>query len=220
MTAHSTIAAVLFDLDGTLLDTAGDLLAALNHALASINQPAQNFAQTRPYASHGAKGLLEYALGERLVDFDFPTLRATLLEYYAREICVHTQFFPDMESTLDALQQRQIKWGVVTNKPASLTDALLPHFTRFNDSGINVSGDTLPVSKPDPAPLLWAAQQLNVTPQQCLYVGDASRDIEAGNAAGMCSLVAAWGYLHEHDHPELWQASGILASPENLLDWL
>lgn len=220
MAIHATTRAVLFDLDGTLLDTAADLTAAMNAALATINAAPRNAAEMRPYATHGTKGMLQYALGARTADADMPALCAAMLAAYQQHIARHSCFFPGMSAVLAELKQRALRWGIVTNKPAFLTTPLLTHFPQFVDCAVVVSGDTLSVSKPHPDPLLYAAEQIAVAPTECIYVGDDERDISAGKAACMTTLVASWGFIHQHTRPETWQADGILKQPENLLDWL
>jgi phosphoglycolate phosphatase len=204
--------AVLFDLDGTLVDTADDLGAALNHVLAHFGKPLCNSQQYRPVASHGAKGLLQLGFGAELASYDFALLRQMFLHYYAAHIAVHSQPFAGAESLLQQLDKLQIPWGVVTNKPYKLAASLLRQLPVLANCRLLLGGDSLAQRKPDPTPLWVACQQLKVNPAQCWYVGDAERDIEAGRRAGMQTVLAAFGYIAKADQPELWQADLTIAS--------
>lgn len=212
--------AVLFDLDGTLLDTAPDLVNALNLTLADLGEPACSDPTIHNYASHGATGLLKQALQEKFSQFDAGYMRERLLHHYANDIASDTQLYPGVYDTLTQLKEREIPWGVVTNKPGFLTDALLPHFPAFAMCKVVVSGDTCHVAKPHPAPMLHAAEQIGYAPDEILYVGDAQRDMEAGNRVGMQTLVALWGYLSVHDEPDSWDGDGQIECPTQLIDWL
>lgn len=211
-------AAVLFDLDGTLLDTADDLGAALNAVLAAQQLPLQPAAAYRPLASHGANGLLQLGFGRDVRDE--PQLRADFLAHYQGAIARHTKPYEGVAELFDALQQRGVKLGIVTNKPAHLTQQLLPHYAEFSDIEVVVCGDTLSVAKPHPEPLLLAAQQLQVAPQTCWYVGDAERDILAGHNAGMYTVLAEYGYIHADDQTDNWRAHARIATPLALLEVL
>lgn len=214
------IQTVLFDLDGTLLDTALDLASALNAVLQEQQRPPLDFAVIRPWVSHGAEALIRY--GFNLADTDPQTafLRQRLVEIYAAHIADQTCLFPEMSEVLATLKQRKIKWGIVTNKLHYLTVPLIEKLGLAEQSICTISGDTLPQKKPDPAPLLYACTLAKTQPEQCIYVGDAQRDIEAGQRAGMRTLVALYGYLDEHDRPEQWGATGLLHTPLDLLTWL
>lgn len=198
-------AAILFDLDGTLLDTARDLGNALNHVLELNELPTCNYDTYRNTASHGVKGLLELGFGDRLKDFNLDVLRQQFLDYYHANICVDTNLFDGVEKLLTELNTRNVPWGIVTNKPGNLTDILLPNFSAFDQCKVVVSGDTLPLRKPDPAPLLHAAKAINIEVNKIWYIGDAQRDIEAANAANMISVIAEYGYISEIDKTEEWQ---------------
>ncbi|EWH08890.1 phosphoglycolate phosphatase [Catenovulum agarivorans DS-2] len=210
---------ILFDLDGTLLDTAQDLGETLNYVLSTLNKPPVSYQQYRPVASHGAAGLLKLGLGENWQSYDVEKLRRIFLDYYLNNISVHTEFFDGMAETLSQLNYYNIAWGVVTNKPAFLTDVLLTQYPEFRHSQINVSGDTLKVRKPDPAPLLHACQHMQINAEQCWYVGDAHRDIEAGNRAGMQTFVANWGYTQDERPVSQWQANHIIEHPCELISY-
>ena len=212
--------AVLFDLDGTLLDTAPDLINALNATLKELGEPDCLDPTIHHYASHGAIGLLKQALQERYAQFDEQAMRQRLLNHYANDIASATRLYPGIAELLNHLEQHNIPWGIVTNKPAFLTDALLPHFSEFSSCQVVVSGDTCGVAKPHPAPMLHAAVQLNVLPDEIIYIGDAERDMTAGNQVGMITLIALWGYIAAQDRPDTWQGKGQLDTPLALMAWL
>lgn len=218
--ANVTYEGVLFDLDGTLLDTAKDLGNALNHVLNAKGLPACPYNIYRPYASNGSKGLLELGFGEKFTEFDQQALIAMFLNFYEANVCVQTCLFEGVELLIRQLNARQIPWGIVTNKPGYLTDKLLPHFDIFDKSIINVSGDTLPKRKPDPAPLIFAADKMGIAPERILYVGDAERDITAANQANMASVTADYGYIKAGEDTKLWQGKYAISQPEQLLTWL
>lgn len=217
-------AAVLFDLDGTLLDTAPDLGAAANYVLEQHQQAPLSLAQARQLSSHGAIGLLKAGFGDLWEQQPQAELRQQLLDYYEQNICQGTDFFPGIKQALQWLNQHQIPWGVITNKPEGLSKQLLRFFPEFEQSGVLVGGDTLPLRKPDPAPMLLACQIIKVKPENCLYVGDAERDIQAGNNTNMTTLLALWGYLSEEDKVEQWAANIHCQKSEQLeqtiIDWL
>jgi 2-phosphoglycolate phosphatase len=212
--------AVLFDLDGTLADTAPDLAAALNRVRVDRGLASLPLAALRPYASHGARGLLAAGMG---VDPEHPTyepLREAFLAQYESALCVETTLFAEVAAVLAALEARGLRWGIVTNKAQRFTGPLLDALGLAARAGTVVCGDTTPYPKPHPAPLLHAAERLGIAPRRCVYVGDAERDIVAGIAAGMPTIVARYGYLEPHDQPAAWTADGIIDSPAALLHWL
>jgi 2-phosphoglycolate phosphatase len=198
--------ALLFDLDGTLADTAPDLAAALNHVLVQENHQPLPLTTIRQVASDGARGLLQLGFGIGEQHTDFQRLRADLLTYYATHIADHTTLFTGMEDILHRLETLSIPWGIVTNKPKKLTIALLEKLQLLPRAACVISGDSLPERKPHPAPLIYAAELLSLPPQTCCYVGDAERDIQAAKAAGMVSIAALYGYLHPETAPITWQA--------------
>jgi phosphoglycolate phosphatase len=212
--------AVLFDLDGTLVDTAPDLAAALNRVRADRGLEAMPLARLRPYASHGARGLLGAGMGVAPDHPEYATLRDAFLDHYASALCVQTELFAEVAAVLDALDARALSWGIVTNKAARFTVPLLDALGLSRRTAALVCGDTTPFTKPHPAPLLFAAERLGVVPRRCVYVGDAERDVAAGVAAGMPTLVARYGYLEPQDEPDGWPTDGIIDSPAALLDWL
>jgi phosphoglycolate phosphatase len=212
--------AVLFDLDGTLADTAPDLGAALNRVREERGLAPVPLAELRPYASHGARGLIGAGFAVAPGEPDYMPLRDAFLDQYAAALCVATVLFTDMEEVLAALETRALRWGIVTNKATRFTAPLLDALRLVTRAGTVVCGDTTPRAKPHPAPLAFAAGQLGVAPSRCVYVGDARRDVEAGKAAGMATLVARWGYIEPGDAPDTWAADGIVDAPAELLDWL
>ncbi|MGD2112256.1 MAG: phosphoglycolate phosphatase [Gammaproteobacteria bacterium] len=219
-TAPGRIRTVLFDLDGTLLDTAPDLADALNTVLVEHGRPALPFEAIRPVVSHGGIALIELGFRLERTDPAFEPLRQRLLAVYRASLSGKTRPFAGMEALLGALEARGLNWGVVTNKPAWLTEPLLQDLGLFERAACVVSGDTLAECKPHPAPLLLACRQAGSEPAQCVYVGDAQRDVEAGRNAGMHTLVALFGYLQAQDDPYAWQASGTVRSPVGVLEWL
>ena len=213
--------AVLFDLDGTLLDTAPDLGAAVNHVLTSCNMAPLSDEIIRRTASDGALGLLRAGFGdEELARRDAQGLRQQLLDYYASHLYVGTRPYPGMVEFIGWLNGQGIRWGIVTNKPAFLTDPLMAQVTELPGCGVIVSADTLPVRKPHPDPLYYACNKLDVLPGRALYVGDHERDIEAGRAAGMQTVIAGWGYIDPAMALESWQADHHFCDVEALQAWL
>ena len=201
-----SIRTVLFDLDGTLADTAPDLAYALNRVLEEQGGRPLPFDTIRPVVSHGGIALIKLGFGIDEQAPEFPPLRQRLLDIYRDNIARETRLFDGMESLLATLEERGLNWGVVTNKPGWLTEPLLDALGLKARAATIVSGDTLPERKPHPAPMLLACEQAGSDAGHCLYIGDAERDIEAGRNAGMRTLVALFGYLGETDIPERWQA--------------
>lgn len=185
--------AILFDLDGTLLDSAPDLAAATNLLLTTRQLPALPYATLRPHASAGARGLVGTAFGLKPGDADYAALRDEFLNNYEVAMNVHSRLFDGVEELLQTLEREGIAWGIVTNKLARFTDVLVPQVGLGHAASI-ISGDTTGFAKPHPAPLLAAANALQVPAHACWYVGDDARDIEAGRAAGMTTIAAEWGY--------------------------
>ena len=212
--------AVLFDLDGTLADTAPDLGAALNRVRADRGLDPLPLERLRPYASHGARGLLGAGLAIAPGEPDYVALRDAFLAHYAAALCVASALFADVDAVLAALDARGVPWGIVTNKAARFTEPLLAALSLASRARAVVCGDTTPFPKPHPAPLRHAAERIGVAASRCVYVGDARRDVEAGRAAGMPTLVARWGYIEPGEAPESWSADGILDAPPALLEWL
>jgi N-acetyl-D-muramate 6-phosphate phosphatase len=214
------VEAVLFDLDGTLADTAGDLAGALNRLRAERGLAPVPVAQLRAHASAGARGLLGAGMGVAPDHADYPALRDAFLAHYAAALDVTTHLFDGVATLLDALEQRGILWGVVTNKAERFTTPVVAALGLAPRAGVVVCGDTTAHPKPHPAPLLHAAQAIGVDPLRCAYVGDDLRDVVAGNSAGMATLVAEYGYLGESGSSDDWPATGWIDHPLGLLDWL
>lgn len=215
----SPVKAVLFDLDGTLLDTAPDLGAALNAVCDQYQRPKIAAEVFTPVASHGSRGLLKLAFAEDYIHLE-AELRHAFLSAYKENIAIYTQPYPGVRELLAVLHRQSIKVAIVTNKPERLTLQLLPHFPEFEAIDVIVSGDTLSVAKPSPEPLFYAAKKLGIEPGDCLYVGDAERDIEAGRNAGMVTVLAEYGYIGNDDQPQRWQADYHITSPLALLEVL
>ncbi|MCF6434037.1 HAD-IA family hydrolase [Pseudoalteromonas sp. MMG022] len=211
------IQAVIFDLDGTLLNTCDDLGAALNHTLESHGLPPVSKEIYSPAISNGVKALLEVGFKDTLIQHDEQRLRQSVLDYYAQNIAVHSHCFAGIAQLLNALSSRGIKVGIMTNKPTFLTMPLLECIDELKQIEVVVCGDTLDEAKPSPKPLLHAAQQLAVDPQHCFYVGDAARDIEAAKAANMRSVTALWGYVPSQEVALSWNADLNLTNPESLI---
>ncbi|WP_035060695.1 HAD family hydrolase [Andreprevotia chitinilytica] len=211
------IKAVLFDLDGTLADTAPDLGAALNKLLTEEGRPIQPYSAIRPIASHGARGLIGLGFGVTPQDAAFTGLRERFLAHYEAAPCDATKLFEGIAELIEAIAARGLAWGIVTNKPMKYTDLLLPQLPLPIPPGVVVSGDTVGVPKPDPKPMLHAASMLGIDPTHCVYVGDAERDIEAGRKVGMRTVLADYGYIAATDAPGEWGADLRISYPLELL---
>ena len=212
--------AVLFDLDGTLIDTAPDMARTVNEMRRRRGLEAVPLEQVRPFVSHGARGMITSAFRITTADPQFQAMREEFLQIYADNICVDSQLFPGMETLLRHLEERDVAWGVVTNKFERLARPLLDALQLSDRASIIVGGDTCPRPKPYPDPLLHAAAELSVVPARTLYVGDDKRDVDAARAAGMRVVVAGYGYLGDGDPPVLWGADAILDSPGAVLEWM
>ena len=214
------IKAVLFDLDGTFADTAPDLAAALNHVRASRNLPPLPLAVLRPQASHGSAGLLKTGMNVTPDAPDFPALRDIFLTHYTHHICVGTQLFAGIAELVDTLERRGIKWGIVTNKPHRFTLPLMQALGMASRASCLISGDTCAHAKPHPAPMHKACEIIQVAPEQCLYLGDDKRDMDAANAVNMRGIIALYGYVSEDVSIENWKAQGSVNHPTELLAYL
>ncbi len=208
---------VFFDLDGTLADTAPDLVAATNQLLSARNLPLKPYEQLRPCASAGARGLIGGAFGIDTKHPDFIPLRDEFFANYEKALFVHSKLFEGMEHLLNQLESAQLPWGIVTNKSERFTNPLIELMGLSQRSISTVSGDTTPHSKPHPEPILHAARIANLDPNKSLYVGDDIRDIIAGKAAGMKTVAAAYGYCGCEEPPEAWGADFIIQTPQELL---
>lgn len=217
---NNSIKTILFDLDGTLFDTAPDLGYALNLLLAKYGRPPLSSSEFRTVASDGAQGLLQLGFSITNQHPDYPSLREQFLEFYAENISRNTQFFPGMSHVIKTLNDCKIPWGIVTNKNEYLTNLLLEKLNLTYMPHCVIGGDTLQFMKPHPAPLIHACQLLNCIPCECIYVGDAQRDVEAGRRAGMQTLVAMYGYINKNSDPHTWGADGYINHPEELITWI
>lgn len=217
---NNKLRTVLFDLDGTLADTAPDLAAALNRLLEEQGRKPLPYDTIRPLVSHGAKALVRLGFKIEPEDERFEPLRRRFLEIYAEDLCCGTRLFPGMPQLLADLKTRGLNWGIVTNKPAFLTEPLIAQLGLKDGMSCVVSGDSTTNRKPHPEPMLHACRLAGSTPDQCLYIGDAARDIEAGRLAGMKTLVALFGYIGRDDRPEQWGADGLVRTPREILDWI
>jgi len=208
--------ALLLDLDGTLVDTAADMVATLNRVLANHNHPKANTQQASKLVSNGARALLEFGFSNAFNDYDSAQLIDEFLNDYANHICLQSRLYDGMHEVLELCEENQIRWGVITNKPLELSKSLLEGLDLFQRCSILLGGDSLPVKKPNPAPMLHSCMVMSLAPSECLYVGDHQRDIMAGNAAGMDTAAALWGYLNDGDQPENWKAKYLAQSPQGL----
>jgi phosphoglycolate phosphatase len=209
-------ALILFDLDGTLIDTAPDMAAALNDLLAAEGREVLPFASIRPHVSHGAAGLLRIGFGLEGESAEMTRLRASFLDRYQANLAGASRPFPGIDALLQRIEDEGRVWGVVTNKPGWLTEPLLRLLGLEARAAVIVSGDTLAQRKPDPAPLLHACALAGFAPAEAVYVGDAERDVAAGVAAGMDTFVALYGYLGPDDRPADWGATALIEHPDDL----
>jgi 2-phosphoglycolate phosphatase len=214
------IKAILFDLDGTFADTAPDLAAALNHTRATRGLPPMPLSEIRPQASHGTRGLFKIGFNIDPGHPDFDPLREVFLDYYARNICVHTRLFGDTDKLVQELERRGLPWGIVTNKPHRFTVPLMQALGYAERAACLISGDTCARAKPYPDPLLKACEIIEVPATEGLYLGDDLRDMQAANAAGMPGIIANYGYISEDASVENWKAQGSINTPSELLQYL
>lgn len=208
--------AVLFDLDGTLADTAPDLIAAVNKMRANRGLDMVPLDMLRPLASAGARGLIGGAFGLGPEHHEYASMREEFLANYEADLCIETTLFPGIGELLDALDARNVRWGIVTNKVARLTMPLVAQLGLAERAACIVAGDTTPHAKPHPAPLLHAANDLATHPERIVYIGDDLRDVQAGFAAGMVTVAAAYGYCGTDLPPAMWHAQHIVDSPQQL----
>ncbi len=214
------VAAVLFDLDGTLVDSAPDLGAAADQMRTDRGLPSYPFDHYRSMAGAGARGMLQQAFGMTPEHPDFPAMREEFFGNYERRLTALTSVFDGVDLLLRTLQDHNIPWGIVTNKSSRFTEPLVGAIAMFASASVVISGDTTPHSKPHPAPLLEAARRLAVAPGRCVYVGDDERDIVAGHAAGMATVSATYGYLGARSDVTAWNAHASINSPTELLQWI
>ncbi len=211
---------VLFDLDGTLVDTAPDLGYALNIQLERHGKSVLADEVIRPYASHGTRGLLEIGFQLSPEDADFIGMRDEYLAIYDQVFTRSPRLFDGMDLLLNTLESKGLAWGIVTNKPGRFTRPLVESMGLNLRAAAVISGDDAALPKPSPATLLLACEKIGVKPENCLYIGDAARDIEAGRAAGMKTVVALFGYIDSSDQPDQWLADYMIKQPEQILTLL
>jgi len=216
----SDIRTVLFDLDGTLADTAPDLAYALNCLLREQERSPLPFDRIRPVVSHGATALVKLGFELSPEEPVFSALRDRLLSLYQQHLARETRLFDGMAELLEFIEQRGMNWGVVTNKPAFLTEPLITALGLSERAACIISGDTTANKKPHPGPLLYACRLAGSEGRQCLYVGDAERDIRAGCLAGMHTLVALFGYIGSEDRPADWGADALMPDPAAIIAWI
>lgn len=213
----SPYAGIFFDLDGTLADTAPDLVAATNQLLIARNLDPKPYEFLRPYASAGARGLLEGAFGINPDHADFPLLRDEFFGNYEKALLVESKLFDGIDHLLEQMDEANLPWGIITNKSERFTKPLTELMGLRQRAVSTVSGDTTPYSKPHPEPILHAARISNIDPKKSIYVGDDVRDVLAGKAAGMKTVAAAYGYCGCKEPPEAWGADYIINNPLDLL---
>ena len=213
-------ALVLFDLDGTLIDSAPDLAGAANAMRLARGMEGLSIEALRPMVGAGARGMVRLAFGVQPGEPDYEDLRREFLDRYEHASLVHTTVFERMHPVLAQLDARSRPWGIVTNKAERFTHRIVDGLDLKKRAVVVVCGDTTPHSKPHPAPLLEAARRAGANAVDCVYVGDDARDIQAGRAAGMATLAAAWGYLGQGEPIEAWGADAVLSEPDALLIWL
>ncbi|HLY95933.1 MAG: HAD-IA family hydrolase [Sideroxydans sp.] len=212
--------AALFDLDGTFADTAPDLAAALNHVRALHDLPPLPIEIVRLQASNGSRGLLKLGLDIEPDAPNYDALRDVFLQHYEAHICDHTTLFPGMAALVSELERHELPWGIVTNKPHRYTVPLMEKLGYAKRAACLVSGDTCARSKPHPMPLLHAADLMGVAPEDCLFLGDDLRDMEAADAAGMAGIIATYGYVDPAADLDGWPAAGRVATPFALLRYI
>jgi 2-phosphoglycolate phosphatase len=214
------VRAVLFDLDGTLIDSAPDLAGAGNDMRLARGLAALPLEHFRSMVGSGARGMVGRALAVTPQHADFEALRDEFLQRYEQRMTRETRVFADMRPVLDWLRVHELPWAIVTNKATRFSEPLIRSLELHLEAAALVCGDSTPYSKPHPAPLLEAARRLGVAPTDCVYVGDDLRDVQAGRAAGMATVAAAWGYLGEGESVDAWGADHIIESPHELLKLL
>jgi len=210
----------MFDLDGTLVDTAPDLMRCLNNALVQHGFTEASPSAVRPFISFGARAMVTAGLTTPVDQRTEEALLETMLDCYERHVADHSVFFAGIEDILNSIEAQGLKWGVVTNKRQRFTNPLMAALKLTGRAACIVSGDTTAFEKPHPEPMLAACRQAGVEPEQCVYIGDASHDIAAGKNANMKTLAARYGYLKPGDLPETWGADAVIESPLQITDWI
>jgi len=214
------INAILFDLDGTLLNTAPDIGKALSYTLEKYNLPKPEYSMETYHLFCGSDLLLAKYAQISANNPQYKILKKCFLNYYEQNIAINTHLYDHIDLTLKHLQQHNIPWGIVTNKPKYLTEKLLLKFPQLAQSAVTVSGDTLKECKPNPAPLLHACDKINISPETCYYIGDTETDYLAAKNAKMKSIIMMYGYRRKDDHPKEWGSQHYLENSKQLYDWL
>ena len=220
MSTDFKLSCVLFDLDGTLVDTAPDLILCLNKALSGHGLGTVTSNTIKPFISFGAVAMINESLNQTISEALRADILETMLDHYQHNIAEHTVFFKGMSDTLDAIEAQGLKWGIVTNKRERFTNPLMDALKLTGRAACIISGDTTANPKPHVEPMLAACKLAAVKPQECVYIGDASHDITAGKNAQMKTLAALYGYLKPGDTPETWGADALIESPEQLATWI
>lgn len=220
MTQRLGTRVVLFDLDGTLIDSAPDLAGAANELLRQHGRPERPLEEFRPVGGSGARGMLRVGFGLQPDDPEYEPLRAAFIEIYAQRMLFETRVFEAVVPMLDALDGAGVRWGIVTNKAIRLAEPIVHGLGLAHRAAVLIGGDSTPHAKPHPAPLLEAARRMGVQAGHCAYVGDDLRDMQAGRAAGMATVAAGWGYLGEGANVHDWGADHVSHEPAGLLQWL
>jgi len=210
---------VLFDLDGTLVDTAPDLIASLNQALKAYHYPTVTNIDIKPCISLGALAMIKHAVPD-ISNEQQNELLNFMLDWYENNVAEYSQFFTGISETLTTIESSGLKWGVVTNKRERFTLPLMDALDLSKRAACVISGDTTANSKPHPEPMLAACKQADVSPDNCVYIGDAAHDIAAGRNANMKTLAAIYGYLNDDDQPENWGADALIEHPRQLRQWI
>ncbi|MFK5949910.1 MAG: HAD-IA family hydrolase [Methylococcales bacterium] len=218
MSVKFNLSCVLFDLDGTLVDTAPDLIACLNTALKIHGFDQVSSKEIKPYISYGAAVMINQSISTDETTQD--KILDTMLSLYQDNIAKHSQFFPGIPETLKLIESLGLKWGIVTNKKARFTDPLMEAFKLTHRAACIISGDTTANSKPHPEPMLTACRVADVKPEECVYIGDAIHDIQAGKNSNMKTIAALYGYLKPEDSPSNWDADVLIESPKQLTSWI
>ena len=214
------ITSILFDLDGTLLDTAPDMANTLNLLRAKHQLPPLPLSTLRPHVAHGARALIKAGLNVEQTDEQYPTVLEEYLTLYHQHLTENTTPFPQIEKVLDYIESYRLPWGIVTNKPGRFTIDLMKHLELNDRPACMVYGDSLKNRKPDPDQIIHACDILKVSPSHCLYIGDTQTDVIASKAAGTLSLVALYGYIHDHENPYQWGADGYVKEPIDIISWI
>ena len=216
----SKINTVLFDLDGTLIDTAPDMANALNILLAEEGDELLSYEHIRPVVSNGSAALVQLGFPQLDDQATIDRLKKRYLEIYENKLCIDSDLFPGMYELIEYIEQQNMNWGVVTNKPGWLTDPLMQQLNLHKRAACIISGDTTANRKPHPEPMYLACKLANTSPEHCIYVGDALRDIQAGKNAGMQTIIANYGYIGDWENTQDWGAHYTIDTPEQILDLL